>query len=78
MQNKQKLQDFAQNYISAIADDESDGATYRFSLEDDIERQGFYINITLRQHGIDTSYKIDHDFVDSTEYTKIKVIQNRP
>jgi len=72
MQNQQKLESFAKNYISAIEEDESDGATYSFSVEDDIERQGFYINIVLRQHGIDHSYKIDHDFVDSTEYTKIK------
>ncbi|MFA3792888.1 DNA topoisomerase (ATP-hydrolyzing) subunit B [Aliiglaciecola sp. SL4] len=67
-----KLEAFGKTYIASLSDDESDGATYSFEIKDDVERSSHYISIILRQHGIDTEYKFDHDFVDSTEYTKIK------
>ncbi|MDC0601703.1 DNA topoisomerase (ATP-hydrolyzing) subunit B [Aliiglaciecola sp.] len=72
LSNKDKLASFGENYVAALTEDESDGATYSFSIEEDAERSCNYLSIILRQHGIDNEYKFDHDFVDSTEYTKIK------
>jgi DNA gyrase subunit B len=70
--NQDRLAQFGETYIASLTDDEADGATYSYSVKQDIERSSWYISIILRQHGIDTEYKFDHDFVDSTEYTKIK------
>ncbi|GAB5381659.1 MAG: DNA topoisomerase (ATP-hydrolyzing) subunit B [Aliiglaciecola sp.] len=70
--DKAKLQAFGETYISSLMEDEADGATYSFSVEQDAERNNWYISIILRQHGIDTEYKLDHDFIDSTEYEKIR------
>lgn len=72
LSSKEKLESFGEGYVAALTEDESDGATYSFSVKEDVERSSHYLSIILRQHGIDNEYKFDHDFVESTEYTKIK------
>ncbi len=72
LQDKDKLEAFAKTYTADLAKYEVDGATYKYTINEDAERRSWYVSIIVRQHGIDTLYKFDHDFVDSTEYKRIK------
>jgi DNA gyrase subunit B len=72
LDDKAILENFATKYIASLTEIETDGATYKFEIKEDIERHEFYVSIVLRQHGIDTEYRLDHDFIDSTEYARIK------
>jgi DNA gyrase subunit B len=74
LDDKSVLESFATKYIDSLTEIETDGATYKFDIKEDIERHKFYVSIVLRQHGIDTEYRLDHDFVDSTEYNRIKTL----
>lgn len=66
------LTSFGQNFVNALSEDEIDGATYSFAIKHNIERNNYSFAIIIRLHGIDTEYLIDQEFVDSTEYLRIK------
>ena len=72
LSDKQALNGFAENFVNGLTENESNGTTYRFEIKEDQERHNWYVSIVVRQHGIDSEYKFDHDFVDSTEYKKIR------
>ena len=65
------LQNFADTLVKSLSDEESDGATYSAEVRTDEEINQRYIALIMRMHGIDYTYKIDSDFVSSSEYTKI-------
>ena len=71
LNDKAKLETFAQDYTKGLTDAESNGTTYRYEVKQDAERHDWFVSIIVRQHGIDSEYRFDHDFVDSTEYKKI-------
>ena len=70
--NKDALSEFAEGFVNGLAENESNGTTYRFEIKEDQERHNWYVSVIVRQHGIDSEYKFDHDFIDSTEYKKLK------
>jgi DNA gyrase subunit B len=72
LSNQQLLTEFATKFTNSLSADEIDGATYSFEIRHNEERNNYYITIILRLHGIDTEYVLDQDFVDSTEYGRIK------
>ena len=72
LSNQALLTEFATNFTNSLTTDEIDGATYSFEIRHNEERNNYYITIILRLHGIDTEYVLDQDFVDSTEYGRIK------
>ncbi|MDN4502298.1 DNA topoisomerase (ATP-hydrolyzing) subunit B [Alteromonadaceae bacterium BrNp21-10] len=67
-----KLDTAAKKFVLALEDQEADGALYRHEINEDKERQSHYVAIIIRQHGIDTEYKLDYAFIESTEYTRIR------
>ncbi|WP_416306764.1 DNA topoisomerase (ATP-hydrolyzing) subunit B [Neptunicella sp. SCSIO 80796] len=71
LSNQEKLESVGQAFVSALQEHEVDGALYRHEIREDKERQNYYVCIIVRQHGIDTEYRLDHDFIDSTEYKRI-------
>ncbi|MBC3766635.1 DNA topoisomerase (ATP-hydrolyzing) subunit B [Neptunicella marina] len=71
LNNPAKLDEAAQHFVKALQDREADGALYRHEIREDKERQCHYVCMIVRQHGIDTEYKLDHDFIDSSEYKRI-------
>lgn len=71
LSNQEKLESVGQQFISALQEYEVDGALYRHEIREDKERHNYYVCIIVRQHGIDTEYRLDHDFIDSTEYKRI-------
>jgi DNA gyrase subunit B len=72
LQDKNKLQSLAGNFIDALTQDEVDGATYSYDIRQNVERNNWTIFVIIRLHGIDNEYKMDHEFFDSTEYNRIK------
>ena len=71
-----KLIQFTDKFVAQMTSDESDGATYLGNVIKDEEINRYYINITMRMHGIDYDYHIDSDFVASTEYQKIAALNH--
>ena len=71
-----KLQAFTTSFVNQMTSDESDGATYLGEVLKDEEFNRFYTKLTMRMHGIDYNYKIDYDFVESSEYKKIAALND--
>ena len=70
--DEKKLNDFAEEFTSGLTIDEVDGATYTYDVRHNSERNNWFITIIIRKHGIDTEYPIDHEFVNSNEYKRLK------
>jgi DNA gyrase subunit B len=70
--DEQKLTSFAEEFTNGLAFDEIDGATYSFEIRHNSERNNWFVVVIIRLHGIDTEYRIDHEFVNSNEYKRIK------
>ncbi|MBU3020207.1 DNA topoisomerase (ATP-hydrolyzing) subunit B [Aestuariibacter sp. A3R04] len=66
------LNDVADKFVASLNERENDGATYRYEIQKDDELNEFYIEIIMRMHGIDYSYKLNHDFIESTDYGRIR------
>lgn len=72
LQDKEKLAALASNFTDALTHDEIDGATYSYEIRHNIERNNWVMVVIIRLHGIDNEYKLDQDFFDSIEYSRIK------
>lgn len=72
LENPATLETFASNYVAQLGSSETGGRTYSYKIQPNAERNNHYITIIVRQHGIDTEYNLDHEFIDSTEYGRIK------
>jgi DNA gyrase subunit B len=68
------LTNFAEQFIIGLTFDEIDGATYSFEVRHNPERNNWFVAIIIRMHGIDTEYRIDHEFVSSNEYKRLKTL----
>jgi DNA gyrase subunit B len=71
LQNEALTNQFASEFVDSLSDAEVDGALYSHRVVNDDESNGFSIVITVRQHGIDTNYTLDANFVMSPEYKQI-------
>ncbi|NMH60620.1 DNA topoisomerase (ATP-hydrolyzing) subunit B [Alteromonas ponticola] len=77
LKDEAKLQQTAELLVASLNDKQSsDGADFRFEIRRDEEMSEFIIAIIMRMHGIDYEYKLNHDFIDSTEYEKIRDLNN--
>ena len=72
LQDKAKLEVIANSYSESLTRNEVDGATYRYDIRENSERNNWYIALIIRLHGIDTEYKIDQEFIESIEYTRLR------
>ena len=72
LKDENALANVAEHFVAQLSEVENDGATYRYEIRRDVELSEFYITIIMRMHGIDYEYIINHDFIDSTEYKRIK------
>lgn len=69
--DKAFVEKWAESYVSALTEKEAEGVIYTGEVIEDHERHLFLPKITMRQHGIDNEYFINHDFITSTDYEKI-------
>ncbi|MEQ5810050.1 DNA topoisomerase (ATP-hydrolyzing) subunit B [Alteromonas sp. NFXS44] len=72
LKSESTLSAVAESFVNSLNEKENDGATYRYDILPEEEGSEFYIQITMRMHGIDYFYKLNQEFIDSTEYAKIR------
>ena len=72
LQDEASLEVVAKSYTESLTRNEVDGATYRYEVRLNNERKNYYIALIIRLHGIDTEYKIDQEFIESIEYTRLR------
>ena len=70
-----KDQSYMEGWVKTLNDDltarEVDSATYTISLHEDEERQMWLPTTTIRQHGVDTDYPLNYEFLMSKDYEQI-------
>lgn len=74
LKDQSALEHVAKHFVEQLTERENDGATYRYEIRNDAELSEFYITIIMRMHGIDYEYNIDHEFIESTEYQRLKAL----
>lgn len=72
LKSESTLSAVAESFVNSLNEKENDGATYRYDILPEEEGSEFFIQITMRMHGIDYFYKLNQEFIDSTEYAKIR------
>ena len=72
LRHESTLSAVAESFVNSLNEKENDGATYRYDILPEEEGSEFFIQITMRMHGIDYFYKLNQEFIDSTEYAKIR------
>ena len=72
LKRESTLSAVAESFVNSLNEKENDGATYRYDILPEEEGSEFFIQITMRMHGIDYFYKLNQEFIDSTEYAKIR------
>lgn len=71
LDNQAKLNTVADELVKQLNSQAENSAQYSYQVTEDQERHNHFIQVTKRLHGIDTSYNLDYDFIDSTEYGRI-------
>ncbi len=69
--DKAFVEQWVKSYVDSLIAKEVDGVLYTSAVVEDQERNMFLPKVTMRQHGIDNDYLINHDFITSTDYEKI-------
>ncbi|MBU3017659.1 DNA topoisomerase (ATP-hydrolyzing) subunit B [Paraglaciecola agarilytica] len=72
LQDEASLNVVAKSFTDSLTRNEVDGATYSYEVRVNSERNNYYIALIIRLHGIDTEYKIDQEFIESIEYTRLR------
>ena len=72
LKDESALEHVAKHFVEQLTERENDGATYRYEIRTDAELSEYYITIIMRMHGIDYEYVIDHEFIESSEYQRLK------
>ncbi|MED6321317.1 MAG: toprim domain-containing protein, partial [Pseudomonadota bacterium] len=72
LKDESALEHVAKHFVEQLTERENDGATYRYEIRTDAELSEYYITIIMRMHGIDYEYIIDHEFIESSEYQRLK------
>jgi DNA gyrase subunit B len=70
--NESELDKKAKILVEHIESKEADGNLYSYEVRKDDERNSWYFTIIVRQHGIDTEYDVNHSFIESIEYERIR------
>ncbi|AAV80848.1 DNA topoisomerase (ATP-hydrolyzing) subunit B [Idiomarina loihiensis] len=70
-----KDKDYMEKWVKTLNDDltarEINSATYTVSLHEDTERKMWLPSTTIRQHGVDTDYPLNYEFLMSKDYEQI-------
>ncbi|MCU7553621.1 DNA topoisomerase (ATP-hydrolyzing) subunit B [Alteromonas sp. ASW11-19] len=76
LKDETTLDGIAERFVAQLTEKENDGATYRHEIRRDDELSEFYITIIMRMHGIDYEYSLNRDFIESTEYQRLKELNH--
>ena len=76
LKDESTLNGIADRFVQQLTEKENDAATYRYEIRRDEERSEFYITIIMRMHGIDYEYSLNREFIESSEYVRLKELNH--
>lgn len=65
---------YASNFQHLLTESEKDGARYTVTAEEDAEHSNHKIKVVVRQHGVDTIFVFNSDFIKSGEMIQINAL----
>ncbi|QIZ78214.1 DNA topoisomerase (ATP-hydrolyzing) subunit B [Ferrimonas lipolytica] len=71
LSDKSFVEAWADKVVSALNEQDLEGASYRFELVQDEERNLWLPQLVLRQHGVESDYLLTYDFLHSSDYKRI-------
>lgn len=74
--DKALVESWAKDLITQLDNQDGNGSIYSVSVEHDIERNIYYPRFNVRQHGIDKVYNCSYDFIQSSEFTAITLLND--
>ncbi|MFI3245118.1 MAG: DNA topoisomerase (ATP-hydrolyzing) subunit B [Ferrimonas sp.] len=69
--HENQVQDWAEHLVATLNEQDVEGASYRFELVFEEERNLWLPMIILRQHGVESDYLLTYDFLHSSDYKRI-------
>ena len=69
--NESKVQDWAKDLITQLENQDGNGSIYKVEVKYNQERNIYYPNFIVRQHGIDKEYHCSYEFIQSKEFAAI-------
>ncbi|VEI46135.1 DNA gyrase subunit B [Actinobacillus equuli] len=60
-----------EQFVAKLMEKETGGSFYRSEVFFNTERQVYEPEIVVTTHGMDTTYRLDFNFISSNEYAKL-------
>ncbi|WGE82260.1 DNA topoisomerase (ATP-hydrolyzing) subunit B [Actinobacillus equuli subsp. haemolyticus] len=71
-----KVTTWNEQFVAKLMEKETGGSFYRSEVFFNTERQVYEPEIVVTTHGMDTTYRLDFNFISSNEYAKITALGN--
>jgi len=72
--DKTKVDAWSHDLITQLENQDGNGSIYSVTVEHDQERNIYYPEFNVRQHGIDRKYSCGYEFIQSKEFTAIQLL----
>lgn len=71
LSDKAKVEEWMSGLVNRLNEAEDQGSTYSYTIAQNDENRLFEPALRIRTYGVDTDYKLDYDFIHSSEYQRI-------
>jgi DNA gyrase subunit B len=71
LSDKTKVEEWMSGLVNRLNEAEEQGSTYSYTIAQNDENRLFEPVLRIRTYGVDTDYKLDYDFIHSSEYQRI-------
>ncbi|MBQ0214770.1 DNA topoisomerase (ATP-hydrolyzing) subunit B [Proteus vulgaris] len=71
LSDKAKVEEWMSGLVNRLNEAEDQGSTYSYTIAQNDENRLFEPVLRIRTYGVDTDYKLDYDFIHSSEYQRI-------
>lgn len=71
LSDKAKVEEWMIGLVNRLNEAEDQGSTYSYTIAQNDENRLFEPVLRIRTYGVDTDYKLDYDFIHSSEYQRI-------
>lgn len=71
LSDKAKVEEWMSGLVNRLNNAEEQSSTYSYTITQNEENRLFEPVLRIRTYGIDTDYKLDYDFIHSSEYQRI-------
>ncbi|WGE86490.1 DNA topoisomerase (ATP-hydrolyzing) subunit B [Actinobacillus equuli] len=76
VKDQAKVTAWNEQFVAKLMEKETGGSFYRSEVFFNTERQVYEPEIVVTTHGMDTTYRLDFNFISSNEYAKITALGN--